>query len=347
MIIEFPEYYTRFRCIADKCPDTCCAGWQVDVDENTAEYYLSLKSPVGREIQSRMQMDGEGNHYFPLDENNRCPFLNSRNLCSVYARLGEQSLCQTCTEYPRYFVDIGYYEQADLSLSCMEAARIFFKDTPYFNIIRSENSASGEYISIEDEELLSEVLALRNQCIHILQSADSMKAYPCRERLYDIVQLISAAAELEIQDDEETFYRELITKEPTDQILKLMRSFDSISPEWDDHVLLVEKAIRDPEFTAKRRRFFTRNEHYLNTWFMRFAIYLVYRYMIDAFLDKDLTNELRFLFRGLRIVGLLLYASVGLDRAAKTDDMIYVTHIFSREVEHDEDNVMRIKAEQI
>ena len=40
MTIEYPDYYEKFRCIGGACPDTCCAGWEVDIDEETAEYYL-------------------------------------------------------------------------------------------------------------------------------------------------------------------------------------------------------------------------------------------------------------------------------------------------------------------
>lgn len=29
MIYTVPHYYSRFRCMAAKCPDTCCAGWAV------------------------------------------------------------------------------------------------------------------------------------------------------------------------------------------------------------------------------------------------------------------------------------------------------------------------------
>ena len=33
MILRVPEYYNEFECIADKCTDSCCRGWEVDVDE--------------------------------------------------------------------------------------------------------------------------------------------------------------------------------------------------------------------------------------------------------------------------------------------------------------------------
>ena len=32
-----PSYFKKFRCIADKCPDTCCAGWEADLDGEIIE----------------------------------------------------------------------------------------------------------------------------------------------------------------------------------------------------------------------------------------------------------------------------------------------------------------------
>ena len=33
MLNTVPDYYKKFSCIADKCPDTCCAGWEIVVDD--------------------------------------------------------------------------------------------------------------------------------------------------------------------------------------------------------------------------------------------------------------------------------------------------------------------------
>ena len=35
MLYVFPDYYKRFTCLADACDDTCCAGWQIVVDEKS------------------------------------------------------------------------------------------------------------------------------------------------------------------------------------------------------------------------------------------------------------------------------------------------------------------------
>lgn len=37
MIYTYPDYYKRFNCIADKCPDTCCGKWQIVIDDDSLE----------------------------------------------------------------------------------------------------------------------------------------------------------------------------------------------------------------------------------------------------------------------------------------------------------------------
>ena len=34
-----PHYYKKFRCIAGECPDTCCAGWQIQIDPASLRKY--------------------------------------------------------------------------------------------------------------------------------------------------------------------------------------------------------------------------------------------------------------------------------------------------------------------
>lgn len=43
MKVMTPHYYKDFRCIAGACTDTCCAGWDVDVDKNSYKYYKTVK----------------------------------------------------------------------------------------------------------------------------------------------------------------------------------------------------------------------------------------------------------------------------------------------------------------
>ena len=41
-----PSYYKDFRCIAGDCRHTCCVGWEVDVDENSAVRFADGQSVV-------------------------------------------------------------------------------------------------------------------------------------------------------------------------------------------------------------------------------------------------------------------------------------------------------------
>ena len=39
----YPDYYDDFVCIADKCPQTCCAGWQIEIDTDALKRYRDKK----------------------------------------------------------------------------------------------------------------------------------------------------------------------------------------------------------------------------------------------------------------------------------------------------------------
>lgn len=46
MKIVTPAYYKDFKCIAGACTDTCCAGWDVDVDEASYKHYKKVKGKL-------------------------------------------------------------------------------------------------------------------------------------------------------------------------------------------------------------------------------------------------------------------------------------------------------------
>ena len=98
MVFRVPSYYKNFRCIADKCPDNCCRGWEIDIDEDTLDYYKDLKGPMAEKIRASISEDGS----FVLNEEGWCPLLNEKGLCEVCLTLGEDSLSEVCTEYPRF-----------------------------------------------------------------------------------------------------------------------------------------------------------------------------------------------------------------------------------------------------
>ena len=60
-------------------------------------------------------------------KNNRCPFLNDKNLCDIFINIGEDKLCTVCTEYPRFTETYGSLTEKGLGMSCESAAEFIFK----------------------------------------------------------------------------------------------------------------------------------------------------------------------------------------------------------------------------
>ena len=123
MKLVYPKYYKDFKCIDSRCEDTCCAGWEIVVDPDSASFYNTVSGEIGDKLRREMKTDSDGDIIFSLN-NGRCPFLNNRNLCDIYSALGEKALCHTCTMFPRFVEDYGGTCETGLGLACPEAARI-------------------------------------------------------------------------------------------------------------------------------------------------------------------------------------------------------------------------------
>ena len=77
---DTPLWCKDFKCIADSCPDTCCRGWEVDIDEDSYYYYQTVKGTFGEELRNSI-CEEDGNHFFPLKKDGRCPYLQDDDLC--------------------------------------------------------------------------------------------------------------------------------------------------------------------------------------------------------------------------------------------------------------------------
>ena len=42
-----PVYYDDFRCVAGKCPASCCEGWQIVIDEESLQKYRNYSGEFG------------------------------------------------------------------------------------------------------------------------------------------------------------------------------------------------------------------------------------------------------------------------------------------------------------
>lgn len=124
-----PKIYGKFHCIDVDCSDSCCAGWQVDVDEESFAYYQSVEGEFGDYMRSVMVAVPGEEGQFRLKKDGRCPFLNDAGLCDLYTNLGEDRLCKTCTNFPRFMEDYGERREVGIAFSCPEAARLMLEQT--------------------------------------------------------------------------------------------------------------------------------------------------------------------------------------------------------------------------
>ena len=58
-----PHYYKKFQCIAGECPDTCCAGWQIQIDPASLRKYKKTKGPLGSRLRNEIDWkEAAGGH---------------------------------------------------------------------------------------------------------------------------------------------------------------------------------------------------------------------------------------------------------------------------------------------
>ena len=145
MITTRPDYYDKFKCIADRCTDSCCIGWEIDIDPETLKMYGKESGELGEKLKKNIK-DGS----FILTEGERCPFLKADGLCELICRKGEGFLCEICSEHPRYYEYCGEHLDMGIGLCCEEACRLLFcESTPLTFVTEGE----GE-LDEETEELL-------------------------------------------------------------------------------------------------------------------------------------------------------------------------------------------------
>ena len=166
----FLSCFASFHCIAGACPDTCCAGWEVDLDDSTVRRYQSIPGPLGDEIRSAICQEDEYT-FFRL-KNGQCPFLNKEKLCRLILGLGEDVLSVTCREHPRFWEEYGNYRETCLSISCPEAARLLLEESLELCVQETAETAP------EDPELdpafFRQLLTYRRALFALTQSRRSL-----------------------------------------------------------------------------------------------------------------------------------------------------------------------------
>lgn len=376
MIYTYPDYYKEFKCIADECKDTCCAGWQIVIDEASLKLYKSVSAE--HEFKERLDKSIDWKEeVFKQDECRRCAFLNEKNLCDMYVALGEESLCHTCATYPRHIEEFENLREVTLSISCPEVARILLCKVDKVTFYEEENG---------EEECLDEYEDFDDLMFGILQDVRQVVISIMQDRTLDVRVRSAIVWEMadELQeciDNGDAFYcQDVLEKYVGDislnnsvsaQIIKEMKSklddflgnpkqyydtsldmfkklyqMEVLMEDWEQQVDETSLMLygKDEKYYASLCREF---EEWLNTnmlhWQVQFeqiVVYFLSTYLCGAVYDGWVASKTKMSVAAAFYIHEILM-SVWLKNGKKLveDDIINVTYRYSRELEHSDINL--------
>lgn len=307
MRIIVPNYYKKFKCIADKCQHSCCIGWEIDIDDDTFEKYKAIKGDFGKQLNENIEIT-DNIPCFKLGVDERCPFLNKNNLCDIILNLGEESLCQICNDHPRFRNFYNGVTEIGLGLCCEAATEIIITQTEKvtFEIIHDD----GINEEINEEE--TAFFEFRNKLFGILQN----RSITIEHRIDEFLRMCNT----------ENF--EINQKETADFLLKLER----LDSKWAE-ILNELKAYANSQ---------TILPSYFNTVAEQLLVYFAYRHLSGFLDDGRLSQRASFIVFSYKVIEMLCkyhFKKFG-DIAYK--DIAEYTRLYSSEIEYSEENIEAI-----
>lgn len=317
-----PDFYDCFKCIADKCTDSCCIGWEIDVDENAFEKYQKLQSPLGDEIRSEIIKSEDGSNCFKLSGKDRCPFLDGTNLCRLITARGDcDLLCDICREHPRFYEWFVGVTECGLGLCCEEVCRLLLEnDEPFLLITESD----GEEIVLEDREDIAE------SDFYIFISA-------FREKLFEILfrKDIDFEEKLaKVLSKTESFCGEKIKIRNYKNSLELYKKTEPIDEKWTLYINNLNDKLTDILSVENEFNESTKG----NMIYSKILAYVLYRHLIKAVFDKSIKERVCFAAESVRFIYLCDMKTYFEEGALTLKDRIENLKSWSKQVEYSEEN---------
>ena len=308
MKISRPAYFDDFRCLAGSCPDSCCKEWDVLVDDVSAARYLDMDGQLGDALRSVMYEE-DGQYYFAIQPDRRCPMWRDDGLCRIQAEKGEEMLCKTCADFPRLTHDYGDFMERQLELSCPEAARLILSAVPAPWVTEELPGGEGEY----DTDAMDCLLQARSEALSILEDPRFSPA----EGL--ALLLIHGYRRQEVLDGAEAeafdlqgaleLAEELACEVHGSELIDFFLGLEILTPGWQERLDAGWSSTGIPELCRPLARYF------------------VERYYLQAVSDYDLVGRVK-----LAVISCLLISGLG-------GDFVQTAQTYSKEIENDADNV--------
>lgn len=340
MRIRTPYYYKEFKCIDKKCTDSCCAGWEVDIDDASWEYYKSVSGGFGDRLKSVM-VNEEGENRFKLGENGRCPFLNDENLCDLYIVIGEDKLCKTCTEHPRYMAEYGDLRELGISLSCPEAARIILsKKEPVTYETENNDEPVPMYSDLDPQKYMMLVMA-RKEAYAEAGDRDKHITERMKNILLDGIDYQKKLTKRVVNKASHSPYKN--KRDTITEWLKHIEKYECINPVWNDMLHMttdfLENEITDYE---KAHKDFEKYYYSKMYEYEQMLVYFLFRYYLNSVYDYDLLSKLKLAVFAVLVCEEFAVAEYASYNKFTFKNQIEVMHCFSRQFEHSDENVAAI-----
>lgn len=364
-----PDYYGTFSCIAGACPDTCCAGWQIVIDEHTLEKYKKESPPFGNRLQNEINWsEGVFQQY-----NGKCAFLDNENLCDIYSEMGKDKLCRTCKTYPRHIEEYEGIREISLSMSCPEAARIILQNKKRVTFLDKEIKGKEEEYEEFDYLLYTKLVDSRAFLIQIMQHrqwnsrvrmailmgfAHDMQGRILRKEMFAIDSLIKRYAKEETKhffEAKQTIY----LNQPKERFLFMYHIFcmlqqlEPLKEEWADWVKRCKKQLfyrGSKEYARKLEQFRQaqcKKEKEKKEWERieeQIIVYFLFSYYCGAIYDENVYVKVKMAILSVLVIEEMLFAKwLSTGKIFDSADWIALAYQYSRELEHSDLNLNKME----
>jgi len=306
MELYFPTYYHGFRCIADRCPDSCCHEWTVDIDPETAARYRALDGDLGDRLRAVLQDTEDGT--VMKNENGRCPMWRQDGLCRIQAALGHDALSETCRNFPRLRHDYGDFVELGLELSCPEAARLILNSDGGFLRQAQPGGEEPDY----EKEIMDILRSTRKEALCYLRAATNIPRALAALLLYAHgvqAQLDGDPSPAPSPESCETQLGQFQLQGDASLLPAFFGSLEILTDRWRTRLAA---PLQEINWSAQLRRL---------------ACYFIERYWLQAISDYDLVCRVKLTVAACLLVGLL------------GGDAVETAQLLSKEIENDPDNL--------
>lgn len=326
-MLRMPDYCLGFRCTADKCSDSCCIGWEIDIDADTAEKYRQVSGDFGERLHRSIAADSSGQSCFIIDEKERCPFLNENNLCDIIINLGEEYLCCICDRHPRYFEWFSDFSEGGIGLCCEEAARIILSQTKSLYITQTDTPDSDTPDDYSNE-LFDCLYSARGRIISHLENAD----IPLYQSICDVIAYCAV-----LQDNTDNYIFIVPEIVPcTNQcsngdiapLLEFLTTLEPISDKWIPRLREASAVKKLPELNG------------IHIQYLRnIAVYFIWRYFLKGVFTEEYISYAKIMAASVAVIGHLFRCALAEKNEVSLKDCAEIAKNYSKEIEYCTDNL--------